>query len=114
MSWSKGLPSHEDFSASSSRNSGQKYKDWNEDLADAVSQFANEHPKEITAMIYSAYDTFIRVLRDPISHGFSYDDAKKEGGGIWFDHLHPTSAMHNIIASDMVQFLGGQPAFSAK
>jgi hypothetical protein len=61
-------------------------------------------------MIYSSYDTFTRVLCDPISHGFIFEDVTKEGG-IWYDHLHPTSAMHDIIAKDIAQFLGDQPAF---
>jgi len=61
-------------------------------------------------MIYSSYDTSTRVLDDPISHGFIFDDISKEGGGIWVDHLHPTSAMHEIIAKNMAHFLGDQPA----
>jgi phospholipase/lecithinase/hemolysin len=62
-------------------------------------------------MIYSSYDTFTRVLRDPVSHGFAAEDATKEGGGIWYDHLHPTSAMHDVVARDIARFLGELPAF---
>ena len=62
-------------------------------------------------MIYSSSDTFTRVLGDPISHGFAFDDVRKEEGGIWYDHLHPTSAMQDIIARDIAQFLSDQPAF---
>jgi len=97
---------------SSRLNAGQIYKDWNKALAETVRQFANAHyPEEITAMIYSSYDTFTRVLDDPISYGFTFEDVRKEGGGIWYDNLHPTSRMHDIIAADMAQFLGDQFEF---
>ena len=98
--------------ASSRLNAGQIYKDWNKALSKTVRQFANTHyPEEITAMIYSSYDTFTRVLDDPISYGFTFEDVRKEGGGIWYDNLHPTSRMHDIIAADMAQFLGDQFEF---
>ena len=93
------------------KNGGLIYKKWNEALAETVRGFASEDPKEITAMIYSSYDTFTRVLDDPLSHGFALGDVEKEEGGIWYDHLHPTSAMHDIIARDIAHFLGDQPAF---
>jgi lysophospholipase L1-like esterase len=87
------------------------YTKWNEALAETVREFASEDAKEITAMIYSAYDTFTRVLDDPLSHGFALEDVEREEGGIWYDRLHPTSAMHGIIARDVARFLGDQPAF---
>lgn len=62
-------------------------------------------------MVYSSYDTFIRVLDDPESHGFAPEDVGKKGGAIWHDNLHPTSAMHAIIAKDMALLLNNQPAF---
>jgi phospholipase/lecithinase/hemolysin len=64
-------------------------------------------------MIYSSYDTFNRVLDDPESHGFTLPDIGKKGGAIWRDDLHPTSAMHDIIAKDIAQFLDDQPSFVA-
>jgi hypothetical protein len=90
----------------------QIYKDWNKGLAEMVCQFTKDNSKDITTMIYSSYDTFTRVLDDPISHGFTFEDIRKENGGIWYDHLHPTSAMHDIIANDIAQFLRDQPAFA--
>jgi hypothetical protein len=80
--------------------------------AEMVHQFTKDNSKDITAMIYSSYDTFTCVLDDPIFHGFTFEDIRKENGGIWYDHLHPTSVMHNIIANDIAQFLSDQPAFT--
>ena len=62
-------------------------------------------------MVYSSYDTFTRVLDDPELHGFTPEDVSKKGGAIWRDDLHPTSAMHAIIANDMAQLLNKQPAY---
>jgi phospholipase/lecithinase/hemolysin len=92
-------------------NAGQIYKDWNKALAETVRQFANANHSEITAMIFSSYDTFTNVLDDPVSCGFTSEDVRKEEGGIWYDHLHPTSRMHDIIAANMAQFLGDQFEF---
>jgi len=92
-------------------NASQIYKDWNKYLAETVHQFANDNLEEITAMTYSSYDTFTHVLDDPISYRFMSEDVRKEAGGIWYDDLHPTSRMHNVIAADIVQFLEGKPEY---
>jgi len=92
----------------------QIFMEWNRKLAQSVRAFCDSHPEDITAMIYSSYDTFTRVLDEPTSYGFSSDDIDKEGGAIWHDHLHPTSAMHDLIARDIASFLGDQPACIGK
>ena len=86
------------------------FKKWNQELGKYVRLFVNAHPRETTAMVYSSYDTFTRVLDDPESHGFALEDVDKKGGAIWRDDLHPTSAMHAIIAKDMALLLNNQPA----
>lgn len=43
---------------------------------------------------------------DPGAYGFSKGDLKKAGGAIWMDRLHPTSAMHKVVADDLDDFLG--------
>ena|ERR1700677_2885387 len=89
----------------------QIFKTWNQELGKYVRLFTNSHPKEITAMIYSSHGTFSRVLDAPESHGFVLEDINKKGGCIWRDDLHPTSAMHDIIAKDIAQLLEDQLAF---
>ena len=56
-------------------------------------------------MLFSAYDTFTRVLDDPAAYGFNAFTANDAGGPIWHDYLHPTSGMHAIIAHEVAEFL---------
>lgn len=89
----------------------QVFKRWNQALTKNVDLFVKSHPGELTARIYSSYDTFTRVLDDPESHGFKAEDVCKQGGAIWYDQLHPSSAMHRIIAGDIARLLGDIPAY---
>jgi len=84
--------------------SGDNYKLWNSTLHEAVQSFHSLHP-DVTALIYSSYNTFSRVLDDPAQFGFKAGDEKKRGGSIWVDQLHPTSKMHREVAKDLSQFL---------
>ena len=100
------------MSAPKALDRSQIFEKWNRELGRYVRLFANTYPKETTAMVYSSYDTFTRVLDNPESYGFTTDDVGKKGGAIWCDDLHPTSAMHDIIANDIARFLDNQPAFN--
>lgn len=86
--------------------SGDNYKLWNTTLHQAVEAFISARP-DATAIIYSSYATFTRVLDDPVKFGFGKDDQKKRDGTIWVDHLHPTSKMHREIAQDVSTLLSG-------
>jgi len=92
----------------------QVFKEWNHKLALSVRAFCDSHLEDITAMIYSSHDTFTRVLDDPGSYGFAIGDVDKEGGAIWYDNLHPTTAMHDLVAKEIASLLAGQPAFVGK
>jgi hypothetical protein len=61
--------------------------------------------KDITALLFSSFQTFERILDHPEEHGIRPEETKKRVGEIWTDGLHPTSAIHDIIASDMADFL---------
>jgi hypothetical protein len=86
---------------------GANYSNWNVELKNSVQQFSQAH-SDVSAMIFSSWDTFTRVLDDPTAHGFLEEDVRQEGGGIWFDRLHPTSRMHGFIARDLAKFLNDQ------
>lgn len=75
--------------------------------------FTQAHP-DATAMIYSSHHTFTQVLDNPGSYDFVPDDVAKMRGAIWIDNIHPTTAMHKIIAREIGAFLGNVPAFVAK
>ncbi|OCH86251.1 hypothetical protein OBBRIDRAFT_890618 [Obba rivulosa] len=83
------------------------YVHWNVHLKDTAAAFSAAHP-DVTAMLYSSWDTFTRVLDNPAEHGFNPSEVRKPFGEIWLDHLHPTSAMHEWIARDLVAFFGAQ------
>jgi len=48
---------------------------------------------------------FENILDHPEKHGIWPEETKKRVGRIWMDGLHPTSAIHGIIASHMADFL---------
>lgn len=81
---------------------------WNAALNKRVEEFSSLH-HDITALVFSAYDTFTNVLSDPAAYGFDESEAHEAGGPIWFDHLHPTSAMHAIVAREVAEFLVALP-----
>jgi hypothetical protein len=55
------------------------------------------------------WDTFTRILSDPARYGFNPADRTTLGGSIWFDFMHPTSRVYNILAGEIAQFLASQP-----
>lgn len=96
----------------------EQYQTWNATLEKELQSWARTHP-DITAFLFSSWDTFERVLDDPNAFGFDRNDTSEAGGAIWVDRLRPTSAMHRIIADDLVSFLDthsphvpDQPEFS--
>ncbi|PBK96922.1 hypothetical protein ARMGADRAFT_1010455 [Armillaria gallica] len=80
------------------------YHDWNSCLAKALESFTSSHP-DTTVMLFSSYQTFSSIFDNPVDHGFEEKDIHKRGGNIWYDHLHPTSAVHDIIAAYLADFL---------
>ncbi|CCM04610.1 uncharacterized protein FIBRA_06792 [Fibroporia radiculosa] len=80
---------------------------WNSELRSRISVFSTSHPAA-TVMLFSSWDTFMRILNDPISHGFEKEDIAKSRGSFWVDHLHPTTKVHDWIAKDLYEFLVAQ------
>lgn len=96
----------------------EQYQTWNATLEKELRSWTRTHP-DITTFLFSSWDAFSRVLDDPNAFGFDPSDASEAGGAIWVDRLRPTSAMHRIIADDLVSFLDAhsphvsdQPEFS--
>jgi len=95
-------------STNATTEKGKRFTKWNETLSTAASAFAASHPpNEVSVLVFSAFDTFNRVLDDPVAYGFKEEDKRKKNGGIWFDHLHPTTKMHDVIAKEFAEFLDG-------
>jgi phospholipase/lecithinase/hemolysin len=87
---------------------GVRFGNWNDELRRGFTTFAMGHP-DATVMLFSAWDTFLRILSDPARYGFNPADRLLQGGSIWFDFMHPTSRVHSIIAAEIAQFLLSQP-----
>lgn len=66
------------------------------------------HP-DVSAFVFSSWQTFSCILDDPDIYGFLPSSARQYGGDVWYDHLHPTSAVHKIICDDFYQFVSSIP-----
>ncbi|KAI0807391.1 SGNH hydrolase-type esterase domain-containing protein [Fomes fomentarius] len=86
------------------------YQHWNSNLRERITAFAHAHP-DVTTLFFSSWDTFTRVLDDPIAHGFAPEHVARAGGDIWVDNLHPSTKVHDWIAHDISKFLTAQPAY---
>jgi len=85
--------------------------EWNARLPALISSFTHDEHPDTSTFLFDAHAVFERVLADPTSHGFG--DADGEAGAaadgeVWVDFIHPTSAMHRIIAEEVARFLTGR------
>ncbi|KAI0307236.1 hypothetical protein B0F90DRAFT_1622154 [Multifurca ochricompacta] len=85
-----------------------RFRNWNDELRRGLATFTSRYP-DATVMVFSAWETFSRILSDPARYGFNPADRNTQGGSIWFDFMHPTSRVHNILAGEIAQFLASQP-----
>lgn len=77
---------------------------WNAKLREAAEAFANAHA-DASVGVWSSWALFDRMFADPHAFGFTTDDVERERGAIFADGLHPTTAVHNIIADELLAFL---------
>jgi len=55
------------------------------------------HVREIEGTLYDVFDNL---------EEYGFEDVTSQGNDcIWYDHLHPSSAMQNVIAGDFAEFL---------
>ncbi|KAL1674610.1 hypothetical protein EV122DRAFT_293310 [Schizophyllum commune] len=81
---------------------------WNAALLARAQTFAEEHP-DATVLIFSSARVIDNILDDPGIYGLPPSNVRKANGAIWMDRLHPTSAVHDVLAREMTEFLGGVP-----
>jgi len=74
-------------------------------LVEFTNEFLRSHD-DVDVAVYDVARLFNEVLNNPQKFGFkdgtSFDDSEK---CVWQDILHPTSAMHKVIAADVAKFL---------
>ncbi|KDQ56113.1 carbohydrate esterase family 16 protein [Jaapia argillacea MUCL 33604] len=71
---------------------------WNTLLRSQASSFADES-KQASVVVFSAHRVLSDILDDPTEYEFGSDAPEEDGGEIWSDELHITSAVQGIIAS---------------
>lgn len=70
-------------------------EEWNEALEEQWVSWT-ERPGT-TGAIFSSYDVFEKILTNPTQYSFRPTDPYTPNGGIWYDHLHPTTKVHEIL-----------------
>ncbi len=72
---------------------------WNSDLRQTLEAFVEGH-SDTSTFLYSSSAFFHALLNNPVAFGFDAGETRKMGGEIWIDHIHPTSRVHDRLASD--------------
>lgn len=87
-----------------------KIKMWNKTIHRKIEDMQVEHP-DICIMTFSAWDLFTDIYDNPEKYGFKAEDVDQAyGGKMWMDGLHPTSAVHSIIADHVHSMLSTKDA----
>ena len=84
--------------------------DWNRHLHEEAKTFSATFP-DTTVLLFSSWAVFERIDKEPGRYGFPKTATRKMGDVIWWDHIHPTSAVHRIICDEFKKFLEEFPAF---
>lgn len=83
----------------------EKVRTWNETLWKRSEEIEQIH-SQTSICIFPTWDLFTDIFDNPDIYGFSSEDVNRGyGGQIWMDGLHPTSAVHKIIADQLVELL---------
>ncbi|KAG9030924.1 hypothetical protein FS837_003155, partial [Tulasnella sp. UAMH 9824] len=81
---------------------------WNETLTTrARSDFAEAHP-DASIFIFDAWNVFEQMLTDPTKYGFSEKAGRGFDQEMYWDAIHPTTAVHRIVAKAVADFLTGE------
>lgn len=82
-----------------------KVKMWNKAVGSWTADFEDDHPTTIM-LFFSTWMLFTKIYDDPTAYGFAAADVDQAfGGKIWMDGLHPTSAVHKILADNVHDML---------
>ncbi|KAI5832105.1 hypothetical protein K523DRAFT_414445 [Schizophyllum commune Tattone D] len=76
---------------------------WNDHLRAKVTEWTSETQAKTT--LFSSHEVISDILGEPDKHGFTKEDVAKEGGEIWVDDLHLSSAVHRILAERFVEHI---------
>lgn len=85
------------------------FESWNMTLCEAIERFSAAHD-DASVFLFSAFRAFDSLLDHPETFGLKAEDIRRFNGTVWFDHIHPTSQVHDFIANHVAIFLNGIPA----
>ncbi|WVW86551.1 hypothetical protein I302_108601 [Kwoniella bestiolae CBS 10118] len=80
-----------------------RISEWNDLLPSRIDRWLLQ--PNTTGRIFSSHHLFERILEDPTRYDFRQEDPTLPSGGIWVDGLHPTSEVHEVIATEFERFL---------
>jgi len=92
------------FSPAEEKRAASRYLNWNEAFYRAIENFCTAH-EELSVFLFSSFQLFDQFLDHPKDFNIDARDIRKLGGDVWVDHLHPTSKVHDLIASNLTSFL---------
>lgn len=82
------------------------FESWNVTLCEAIENFCAAHD-DVSVFLFSAFNS---LLDHPEIFGLKVEDVRRSNGTVWFDHIRPTSQVHDFIANHVGNFLTGIPA----
>ncbi|KAF5373877.1 hypothetical protein D9758_000632 [Tetrapyrgos nigripes] len=82
----------------------EAYLNWNTALQKSLDIFTKSH-SDVTLLLFSSFEVFSAILDNPVSYGFQASQIRERFGEIWSDDLHPTSKVHDILATRLADFL---------
>lgn len=82
----------------------ERVEAWNSLLQSRSEEFAKDTP-QASVLLFSANAVVGGILNDPEAYGFKKREIDVEGGKIWEDSLHITSAAHRVLALSIVKSL---------
>ncbi|KAG8969441.1 hypothetical protein FRC05_001076 [Tulasnella sp. 425] len=81
---------------------------WNQSLKSRIqTEFITGHP-DASAFVFDTWELFERLLTNPSEFGFSSNAGRGFDQEMYWDNIHPTSAVHQILAKAVADFLAGE------
>jgi hypothetical protein len=78
---------------------------WNTQLNEFTLTFRYRHP-DTSVSIYDSFSLFNEVMDNPTKHGFTDGSSECHSNTcFWYDNMHPTTRVHEIMAQDMAKFI---------
>ncbi|KAG8911870.1 hypothetical protein FRC01_005433 [Tulasnella sp. 417] len=81
---------------------------WNESLKTRIhTEFTVRHP-DASVFVFDTWELFERMLTNPADFGFSAGAGRGFDQEMYWDSIHPTSAVHRVVAKVVADFLAGE------